>query len=136
MNNIITLEKVIKRNDYKRLGENLKERVEELARIICDKAVELDIEKLLDYEICKYSSNLADEYKLVVYGEDEHYHSLHDINNEYYLHGDYTCRVIGASNAEALTFLNEARNLLTELDRIETQNAEAIQQALNKTENL
>lgn len=73
--------------------------------------------------------------------EDKRYgctclHSLEDINKDYYYAQDFTAHVRGASNKEALRFLNAAPQLFKLLDEIEEKQVQVVKDALEKTKNL
>lgn len=63
-------------------------------------------------------------------------HSLYDINDSGYLHNDYSCYINGATNKEALAFLNRARKIIEYLGEKEEEKVKAIQQAMADTADL
>lgn len=120
-----TVDEIINRHDYVRLNESLNNKVEELAMIIRNKMVELDLIDLGDYHISNISAN---GYAA---------HLLNDMDNNsvesskfYYYCGDFNCPITPATSKSKLDFLNKAKDLLQELDRIETVKCEAIKEAL------
>ena len=68
--------------------------------------------------------------------EYNEYVSLEDINESYYLAGDYKCWITGASNKEALKFLNSAKKIFEYLDEIETQQVNEVNKALEETNDM
>ena len=68
--------------------------------------------------------------------EDEYNHtywaSLEDIEHTFYFCSDYNAKVTGATNKEALAFLNVAAKLILGLGEIEEKKANKIQTILNK----
>ena len=59
--------------------------------------------------------------------------SLEDIGKEYYCAGDFSAKVVGASNKEALAFLNVAKKLIEGLGNIEDERVNNLQTALKNT---
>lgn len=127
------LEKVISRNDYFRLTEDLRDRVCELAYEIRVKMTQLDIREIQGYEVHRFNTNMGGEELLVVGFNN---HVLEPVSNTCYLHGDFSCPIKIASNKECLDFLNSARSIVEELDNIETKKSEQIQKALDETKDL
>ena len=132
-----TLEQVLRRNDYKRLSDDLNERVSKIAENIMCKMQQLDLKNLGDYEIVKIrpSGGGYYEYLGACNGYDNTIGSLMD-TGFYYYSGDFCCGVKGASSDEKLTFLNSVPKLLLELDKIETEKASQIAAALKNSESL
>ena len=142
---------ILNRNDYVRLTAKLKSRVEKLAKRIREKMEDLDIANNDDFyrgEIgidnvvvrVKSIKSRAGEYEFLsikregeCYGESSWY-SLEDIGKEYYYAGDFSAKVVGASNKEALAFLNVAKKLIEGLGNIEDERVNNIQIALKNTD--
>ena len=136
---------ILNRNDYVRLTAKLKSRVEELAKRIREKMEDLDIANNDDFyrgEIgidnvvvrVKSIKSRAGEYEFLSIkregsGESSWY-SLEDIDKEYYYAGDFSAKVVGASNKEALAFLNVAKKLIEGLGNIEDERVNNLQIAL------
>ena len=141
---------ILNRNDYVRLTAKLKSRVEKLAKSIREKMEDLDIANNDDFyrgEIgidnvvvrVKSIKSRAGEYEFLAikregecYGESSWY-SLEDIGKEYYYAGDFSAKVVGASNKEALAFLNVAKKLIEKLGNIEDERVNNLQIALKNT---
>ena len=137
---------ILNRNDYVRLTAKLKSRVEELAKRIREKMEDLDIandDNFYDSEIgvdavvvrvvyIKEYEYLAIKREGKCYGESSWY-SLEDIGKEYYYAGDFSAKVVGASNKEALAFLNVAKKLIEGLGNIEDERVNNLQTALKNT---
>ena len=137
---------ILNRNDYVRLTAKLKSRVEELAKRIREKMEDLDIanddnfdngEIGVDGVVVRVVSIKEYEYLSIkregeCYGESSWY-SLEDIGKEYYYAGDFSAKVVGASNKEALAFLNVARKLIEKLGNIEDERVNNLQIALKNT---
>lgn len=156
-----TIDEILNRNDYQRMTVQLKERVQEIAHKMRLKLVELDLEDEevgvalkgtngcdADYVAVRYasvSSNSCGSYYYlgidVSDNEDKRHgctclHSLEDINKDYYYAQDFTAHVRGASNKEALRFLNAAPQLFELLAEIEEIQVQVVKDALDKTKNL
>ena len=137
---------ILNRNDYVRLTAKLKSQVEELAKRIREKMEDLDIandDNFYDGEIgvdavvvrvvsIKEYEYLAIKREGKCYGESSWY-SLEDIGKEYYYAGDFSAKVVGASNKEALAFLNVAKKLIEGLGNIEDERVNNLQTALKNT---
>ena len=142
-----TLDEILNRNDYVRLTATLKTIAEEIAKRIREKMEDLDIANNDDFyrgEIgidnvvvrVKSIKSRAGEYEFLAikregecYGESSWY-SLEDIGKEYYYAGDFSAKVVGASNKEALAFLNVAKKLIEGLGNIEDERVNNLQTAL------
>ena len=139
-----TLDEILNRNDYVRLTATLKTIAEEIAKRIREKMEDLDIANNDDFyrgEIgidnvvvrVKSIKSRAGEYEFLAikregecYGESSWY-SLEDIGKEYYYAGDFSAKVVGASNKEALAFLNVAKKLIEGLENIEDERVNNLQ---------
>ena len=134
---------ILNRNDYVRLSAKLKSRVEELAKSIREKMEELDIENDNDFDsgeigidnvvvrVVSMKRRTFGEYEYLAikregecYGEEKWY-SLEDVGKEYYYAGDFTAKVVGATNKEALAFLNVAKKLIEGLGELEHNRVES-----------
>lgn len=137
-----TLDEILSRNDYARLTATLKSRVEEIAKRIREKIEDLDIANDDDFyhgEIgidgvavrVESIKSRAGKYEYLAikregecYG-DASWYSLEDVGKEYYYAGDFTAKVMGASNKEALAFLNVAKKLIEGLGELEQKRVES-----------
>ena len=54
----------------------------------------------------------------------------------YYLAGDYKCWITGASNKEALKFLNSAKDIFEYLDDTESEQVNEVNKALEETKDM
>ena len=138
-----TIDEILNRNDYSRLTEQMRQRVEEIAERIHYKLDDLDIANDSDYhngEICysdvivrvaRYSCN-DDYYTTLTIKSGDVWHTLERVGREFgFDDGNY---IRGrATNNECLAFLNVARKLIEGLGYIEEKMAEAIQKALSDT---
>ena len=145
-----TLDAILRRNDYARLTATLKARVEEIAKSIREKMDYLDIadddnfdngEIGIDGVVVKVVSmkrRTFGEYEYLTIkreGEchgDYKWYSLEDVGKEYYYAGDFTAKVVGATNKEALAFLNVAKKLIERLGYIEDKRVKSIEATLNR----
>lgn len=145
-----TLDAILRRNDYARLTATLKARVEEIAKSIREKMDYLDIadddnfdngEIGIDGVVVKVVSmkrRTFGEYEYLAIkreGEchgDYKWYSLEDVGKEYYYAGDFTAKVVGATNKEALAFLNVAKKLIERLGYIEDKRVKSIEATLNR----
>lgn len=135
-----TLDEILKREDYKRLTSEMAERVYDIAIKIRRKMHSLDIKELtvdgLKIRDCKRRSNVDSYVFLAVVDNEDYEDSLYDINDSGYLHNDYSCYINGATNKEALAFLNRARKIIEYLGEKEEEKVKVIQQAMADTADL
>ena len=145
-----TIDEILKRDDYARLTKTLKDRTEEIAVKVRRKMNDLDLDTIkvdgLTLTVKKYSADYGQYHsdklsieRHCVYNYNEEYNeyvSLEDINESYYLAGDYKCWITGASNKEALKFLNSAKKIFEYLDEIETQQVNDVTKALEETKDM
>ena len=136
---------ILNRNDYVRLTAKLKSRVEKLAKSIREKMEDMDIanddnffhgEIGVDGVVVRVVSikrqtfgeyeYLAIKRKGECFGESSWY-SLEDIGKEYYYARDFSAKIVGASNKEALAFLNVAKKLIEGLGNIEDERVNNLQ---------
>ena len=138
---------ILNRNDYVRLTAKLKSRVEELAKRIREKMEDLDIANDDNFDageigvdgvvvrVISIKRRTFGEYEYLAikregecYGEASWY-SLEDIGKEYYYAYDFSAKVVGASNKEALAFLNVAKKLIEGLGELEQKRVESVKAA-------
>ena len=139
------LNKILERDDYKRLTKQLKERVQKIACAIAIKMFDLDIENIIIkidriQVTCKRVSSNNGGYDFLAIACDGDYgdewYSLEDVGRSYYYSGDFTAHVCGCNNKEALNFLNVAAKIIERLGEIECYQVNALQKALKETEDL
>ena len=144
----IDLNQILARDDYKRMTAALKEKTEEVAKRIRQKMDELDIIDDEDFDkgeigvdnivvrTIKVQSNSGFNREFLgIKRYEEGYHhayyaSLEDINSTYYFCGDFNARIYGATNKEAIAFLNVAAKLIEGLGEIEQKQVNNIQKVL------
>lgn len=144
-----TLDEILKRNDYVRLTPSLKAAAKDIARRIREKIEDLDLANDDDFyhgeigvgdvvvriESVRSHHSVYDFLAIKRAGEcygDASWFSLEDIGDQYYFKGDYTAEVCGASNKEAIAFLNVAKQLIEGLGDVEQKRIDRAQQALNE----
>lgn len=150
---IINLNEILARDDYKRMTENLKSITEEIARAIHKKMDELEIENNTDFDngeigvdgvvvkVITVKSNSGFNRSFLGIKRNEghphhvYYASLEDINFTYRFCGDFNALIYGATNKEALAFLNVSAKLIKGLGEVEQKQADEIQQAIDKYRN-
>jgi hypothetical protein len=149
----INVNEILARDDYKRMTENLKSVTEEVAEGIRKKMDELDIINNTEFDngeigfgnvvvrsdSVRSNSGFTRKF-LAIKRVDEKdgfitWRSLEDIGDSYYFTGDLNAKIYGASNKEALAFLNVARQLIIGLGKVEQKQADEIQQAIDKYRN-
>lgn len=146
----IDLNEILARDDYKRMTENLKSITEEIARAIHKKMDELEIENNTDFDngeigvdgvvvkVITVNSNSGFNRSFLGikrYEEGAHhayYANLEDINSTYYFCGDFNARIYGATNKEALAFLNVSAKLIKGLGEVEQHQVDEIQKVLDE----
>lgn len=133
----VDFNKVIKRTDYKRLSSKLVDKAEGIARAIRNKMLQLGYL----YASCNDGfgvyvdtvyTNLGKVHCLKIDGSG----SLEYIDKDFYAYGDYDAHVTGCTRQEALVFLNHAREILQVLSDVETEQVNAIEEALKGVEGL
>ena len=84
----------------------------------------------------KSTSGFCREFLGIKRYEEEYNHtyyaSLEDINSTYYFCGDFNSKIYGATNKEAIAFLNVAAKLIEGLGEIEQKQVNNIQKVLGK----
>lgn len=146
----LDLNQILARDDYKRMTASLKEKTEEVAKRIRQKMDELDIVDDDDFDNgeigvdnivvrtikAKSTSGFYREFLGIRRYEEEYHHtyyaSLEDINSTYYFCGDLNAKIYGATNKEAIAFLNVAAKLIEDLGEIEQKQVNNIQKVLGR----
>lgn len=127
-----TIEEIITRNDYVRVTQRLADAVVELAEKVRTKMEALDLEDWDTFRVCRVHSRCGyTDTHLAYIREDGMCFNLETSNfGYYYFCNDYNCKVMCASNKMRLEFLNEAREILHELDEYETSKVSEIEASL------
>lgn len=148
LNKLNTVINIIKRDDYARMTKDLKEKAEALAKKFRLKMSELDIDELYidniyykigsanykDVDEYNYLSVVKEEKRETDSGRYEYYdelYSLEDIGRDYLYRGDWNCRVIGATNKDALRFINSANEFIQTLGEIEEEQVNEVNKVLS-----
>ena len=146
-----TIDEILKRDDYARLTKTLKDRTEEIAVKVRRKMKDLDIDEMIingfKIVVKKYSAdngqyhfdNLSIKQYCTDYRNDGGYYeylSLEDINESYYAYDDFKCKIEGASNKQALKFLNSAKKIFEYLDDTESEQVNDVTKALEETKDM
>ena len=137
---------ILARDDYKRMTESLKEKVEEIARAIRYKMDELDVDNSYpEGGLCAKDVRVLVAHLgygdtgffdcLVLESVDEEtgahvFHSLEDAGDVLQEDRGFFVRGL-ATNKEKIAFLNAASSLIEKLGAIEQKNVEIVQNALN-----
>ena len=147
---IINLNEILARDDYKRMTENLKSITEEIARAIHKKMDELEIENNTNFDngeigvddvvvkviTVKSNSGFNRSFLGIKRLKEDprhfYYASLEDINFTYRFCGDFNALIYGATNKEALAFLNVSAKLIKGLGEVEQQQVDEIQKVLDE----
>ena len=128
-----TIEEILKRDDYKRLSSELSDIVANIAKCVREKMDQIDVKELGYYFIATQKSNSGYTYKYLSVARNNYDYvgaSLED-DHSYYYCGDFNCEVTAASNKDKLKFLNSARSILSELDKIEDDQCKEIEESIN-----
>lgn len=146
----INLNEILARDDYKRMTENLKSITEEIARAIHKKMDELEIENNTNFDngeigvddvvvkviTVKSNSGFNRSFlgikRLKESPRHVYYASLEDINFTYCFCGDCNALIYGATNKEALAFLNVSAKLIKGLGEVEQHQVDEIQKVLDE----
>jgi len=141
------LEKLIARSDYEKLSLRLAKKCEELADIIIDKMIKLQIDEISNLRLKTVSVDDFVEVYLVIdsfYFEDSMHKTSGALNFNFRSRGRKKSRIyisnfttIRTSNdKEALYFLDNFNKYLNEIKEIETKKSEKIKEALKQVNNL
>jgi hypothetical protein len=140
-----TIDEILKRDDYKKLVPALRSRAEEVAHLIKEKMVDLDLRSFdgtgFSLHIVRSRTNCGSyEYLAFDAGESDYYyaHRFYCLDGAYqgYVHDDFNHPCYTASNGMMLKFLNNAKEIIEKLDEIETEKVKSITEALKNVEEL
>lgn len=145
-----SITEIMERDDYARLTKTLKDRTEEIAVKVRRKMNDLDLDEIIingfKIVVKKYSADYGQyhfdnlsikQYCSVDYdGGYYEYLSLEDINESYYAYDDFKCKIEGASNKQALKFLNSAKKIFEYLDDTESEQVNDVNKALEETKDM
>ena len=141
------LKRIVILDDYKKLSKKLAKKCEELADIIIDKMIDLDINELDDLQIKTAHSfhGISENYLIIKnFNKDEYgYHDSGSLNNckannknenGSYFEGDLTCWIKYATYEESLYFLNNIKRYFKLLNNIDIKKCNEIENALKGIE--
>jgi hypothetical protein len=138
-----TLDQIINNENYTRLNGALIDRSVELAEKIRKAMSSAKIKDIGDYSIRTVRSNsgfsntalyissvIEDEY-----GYHNFYLSLETTDSDYFCN-DFNCYIRAAKGHDRLKFLNDAKWILEEIDKIKEERVKKIEAALEATKEL
>lgn len=136
------LDEIINNENYTKLNGALVARSIELAEKIREAMRSAEIEEIGDYSIrtVRTHSGFSDTslyiYVLGSYDDPEpEYRSLEDSKSGYYT-GDFNCWIQAAKGKDRLKFLNDAKSILEEIDKIKQKRIEDVEKVLKDVEKL
>lgn len=138
-----TLDEIINNENYTKLNGALVERSIELAEKIREAMRSAEIEEIGDYSIRTVRthsgfSNTALYIEVGVdsnWGEIPEYCSLETSESSYFT-GDFNCWIQAAKGKDRLKFLNDAKSILEEIDKIKQKRMSDVENALKVVEDL
>lgn len=132
-----TIDQIINNENYKSLNRSLEDRSVEIAEIIRKAMYEIQVYEIGDYKICKAAtrSGFSKEYLGMLNDEGWRFNSLEDIGSYYYA-GDFNAWIQAATTKQRIQFLNAARSIFDEIDRIKNSRCEQIEAALANTSDI
>lgn len=137
-----TLDEIINNEHYNKLNGALIERSLELACKIRQAMYSAEVKEIGDYSIrtVRTLSGFSDTslyiYAPGTYDDPEpEYRSLEDTKSGYYI-GDFDCLIQAAKGKDRLKFLNDAKSILEEIDKIKHKRINEVENALKEVENL
>ena len=138
-----TLDEIINNENYTKLNGALVERSIELAEKIREAMRSAEIEEIGDYSIRTVRthsgfSSTALYIEAAVdsnWGAIPEYHSLETSESCYYT-GDFNCWIEAAKGKDRLKFLNDAKSILEEIDKIKQKRMSEVENALKVVEDL
>lgn len=137
-----TLDEIINNENYTKLNGALVDRSIELAEKIREAMRSAEIEEIGDYSIrtVRTRSGFSDTslyiYCLGSYDDPEpEYRSLETSESRYYT-GDFNCWIQAAKGKDRLKFLNDAKSILEEIDKIKQKRIEDVEKVLKDVEKL
>lgn len=134
-----TIDEIINNENYKRLNGALVDRSIEIAGKIRRAMETAEINKVGDYSIKTVRSGSGfSTTKLYVQVECDDYPEYHclELEESEYFCNDFNCWMQKASGKERLKFLNDAKNVMEEIDAIKHKRMEDVKDALKATEGL
>ena len=138
-----TIDEIINNAPYERLNNALIERSMELAKKIRQAMRSAEINEVGDYSIrtVRTRSGFSDTALYIeaesndYWRSEPEYHSLEQTTSGYYT-GDFNSWIEAANGKERLKILNDARDILDEIESIKQKRMEDVKKALKSVENL
>jgi len=139
-----TLDEIINNENYTKLNGALVDRSIELAGKIREAMQSAEIEEIGDYSIrtVRTRSGFSDTALYIEamvdssnWGATPEYHSLETSGSGYYT-GDFNCWIQAAAGKDRLKFLNDAKSILEEIEKIKQKRIEDIEKVLKDVEKL
>ena len=134
---------IINNENYTKLNDALVERSIGLAEKIREAMRSAEIEEIGDYSIrtVRTNSGFSDTALYIEAAVDSNwgaipeYHSLETTESRYYM-GDFNCWIEAAKGKDRLKFLNDAKSILEEIDKIKQKRMSEVENALKVVEDL
>lgn len=138
-----TLDEIINNENYKKLNGALIDRSIELAEKIREAMRSAEITELGDYSIRTVSSHSGfSDTSLYIevdvesnWGGETEYRCL-ETSESRYLMNDFNCRIKAAKGKDRLKFLNDAKDIINEIETIKQKRMKEVENALNATDGL
>lgn len=138
-----TLDEIINNENYERLNGALVERSIELAEKIREAMRSAEITEIGDYSIRTTSSRsgFSDTSLYVVakvgneWGCELEHRNLETTESKYFCN-DFNCWIKAAKGKDRLKFLNDARDILNEIESIKQKRMKEVENALNAVDGL
>lgn len=132
-----SIDEIVNNENYTRLNEALRDRSIEIAKIVRNEMYKLDIIEIGDYKIIEVKSNgFYNEYLgMIKEGNGNEYVSLED-KKSYYFAGDYNRWIEAAKAQDRIQFLNAAKDIFEEIDKIKENRCKSIEFLLNETSDI
>lgn len=138
-----TLDEIINNENYTKLNGALVERSIELAEKIREAMRSAEIEEIGDYSIrtVRTHSGFSSTALYIEAAVDSNwggileFHSLETSESGYYT-GDFNCWIHAAKGKDRLKFLNDAKSILEEIDKIKQKRMSEVENALKVVEDL
>lgn len=135
-----TLDEIINNAEYERLNGALAERSYELAKKIRKAMCSAEVTEIGDYSIRTVRSNsgYSDTSLYIEVSSDYDYPEYRSLEDEgsYYYCNDFNCWIEAAKGRDRLKFLNDAKNILEEIESIKQKRMADVENALETVKNL
>lgn len=125
-----TIDEIINNENYERLNNALIDRSIEIAGVIRNEMLHIQVSEIGDYRVNKVKSRSGQTYSyLEMLTDDGAYKSLED--SECYCYaGDYNLLIRPATTRMRINFLNAASSIFSEIDRIKEERIKEIENLL------